>query len=225
MGVGAKERAAKTWFGYGRWEARYWFIGMEPGGTDHAELYTSWDACGGGQLIDAKCHEDEWNRRVGPELRTRYFAEVPRIQKSTWQPLIHILLGFTGRNEDPHHFQRDQWGSANGDVALIELSPIASRSLSASRDRERYQSGRIEAIRGHLENVKPKPALALFYGKSFEKQYSQIAGGAFDGDGVRWNGATLCALTPHPSRPTRSYVHWTEYGRMLRKIADNPQPG
>jgi len=25
---------ARSWFGYGRWSAPYWFVGMEPGGDD-----------------------------------------------------------------------------------------------------------------------------------------------------------------------------------------------
>lgn len=34
-----KVLAARNWFGYGRWDAPYWFLGMEPGGTDdHAPM-------------------------------------------------------------------------------------------------------------------------------------------------------------------------------------------
>ena len=88
-----KERALETWFGYGRWSAPYWFVGPEPGGDDHPELYSAWEACGGGPLIDAACHEREWNLRVPHDLQTSYFAQRPKIQRSTWQPLIHIVLG------------------------------------------------------------------------------------------------------------------------------------
>ncbi len=106
-----RTEAARTWFGYGRWSAPYWFIGMEPGGDDHPEIYTSWKRCGGGSLIDAKLHEDEWNALVAEDLRTRHFAEVPKIQTGTWQPLIHLLLGFTGSDEDAHFLSARQMGS------------------------------------------------------------------------------------------------------------------
>lgn len=190
---------------------------MEPGGTDHPELYTSWEACGAGKLIDAKRHEDEWNARVPATLQMHHFAEKPQIQKSTWQPLIHILIGFTGSNENAHQYQRDKLGRADGDMALIELSSIASKSLSSPRERERYQSKRIDVIRGQLENAMPTPMFAVFYGTTYTMQYSRIAGGPFDSDGLRWNGGTLCALTMHPSRPTRTYAYWTDFGRRLRE--------
>jgi hypothetical protein len=35
-----KALAAEQWFGYGRWAAPYWFVGMEPGGQDDARV--SW---------------------------------------------------------------------------------------------------------------------------------------------------------------------------------------
>lgn len=208
--------AAATWFGYGRWSAPYWCIGMEPGGTDHPELYTSWAACGAQPLIDAKAHEDEWNLRVPVELQTHYFAEKPQIQKSTWQPLIHIILGFTGSSEDPHAYQRAKLGRADRETALIELSAIAARSISDPADREQYRSERIEKL--HKELTCWKPELALFYG-GYADDYSRIAGHLFDASGVCWNGPTLCALIAHPAaRPTRSYAYWMEYGRRLRQI-------
>jgi hypothetical protein len=37
-----KALAAQGWFGYGRWDAPYWFVGTEPGGTnDHASYDAS----------------------------------------------------------------------------------------------------------------------------------------------------------------------------------------
>jgi hypothetical protein len=51
-----------------------------------------------------------------------HFAEKLEIQKSTWQPLMHILIGFTGSNESAHQYQRDKLGRVDGDMALIELS-------------------------------------------------------------------------------------------------------
>jgi hypothetical protein len=212
-----RSRAARTWFGYGKWDAPYWFVGMEPGGTDHPALYTSWEACGGGPLIDAKRHEEEWNARVPAALRTHYFADKPKIQKSTWQPLIHILLGFTGSNEDAHLYQRDKWGRIKGETALIELSVPAFANISVKGDRGQYELERIDIIRKHLEKDESIPTLAVFYGKSYQAQYEEIAGGPFDKDGFRWNGSILCALTTHPSRPTRTYEYWTEYGKRLRQ--------
>jgi hypothetical protein len=42
-----KALAARSWFGYGRGEAPYWFIGMEPGGSDDHASYEAWKQLGG----------------------------------------------------------------------------------------------------------------------------------------------------------------------------------
>lgn len=51
-----KALAAESWFGYGRWDAKYWFVGMEPGGTDEVASYESWRRLGAGELIDCRQH-------------------------------------------------------------------------------------------------------------------------------------------------------------------------
>lgn len=52
----AKRLAAESWYGYGRWKAKYWFVGMEPGGTDDVASYESWKRLGGAELIDCRQH-------------------------------------------------------------------------------------------------------------------------------------------------------------------------
>jgi hypothetical protein len=210
-----KTRAAQDWFGYGRWDAPYWFVGMEPGGDDHPELYTTWEASGGDRLIDAAEHEEQWNLRVPTHLQMRHFASKPVIQKGTWQPLIHIVLGFTGEDADAHAYQRDRLGRAGGDMALIELSSVAAKSLAVPGDRDRFMSERIDFIRRQLD--KNPIEIAVFYGTTYRDKYEQIAG-RFDGDGLQWHGRTLCTLINHPSRPTRTYAYWRAYGGMLRKV-------
>jgi hypothetical protein len=189
---------------------------MEPGGTDHPELYTSWEACGSEPLIDAKQHEDEWNARVSADLQMHFFAGKPAIQKGTWQPLIHILLGFTGSAQDPHLYQRDKLGRSDGETALIELSAIAAPSIGIQSDRETHRADRIKTIREKLESTEPK--LVVFYGTTYRDQYAEIAGGSFDDDGFRRNGRTLCALISHPARANKSYAYWTQLGERMRRL-------
>jgi len=62
--------------------------------------------------------------------------------------------------------------------------------------------------------------IAVFYGTTYRDKYERVAGGRFDADGLRWHGATLCALITHPSRPTKTYAFWREYGEMLRRLYD-----
>lgn len=214
----AKARAEQEWFGYGRWNAPYWFIGMEPGGRDHPELYTAWEAAGGSALVDAARHEDEWNRLVPPHLQMRHFWQKPVIQRTTWQPLIHIVLGFTRSADDPHLYQRDRLGRLCGDTALIEISPIASQKLSESLKDSSVLQGRIKVIRQEL--VANPVTFAVCYGTRYRKRYEELAGGPFDTEGFRWSGNTLCALITHPSRPTKKYSYWFAYGKRLREVID-----
>jgi hypothetical protein len=213
--VDPKALAVENWFGYGRWDAPYWFVGMEPGGDDHPELYTAWQAAGGGSLIDAAEHEEQWNLRVPAHLQMHHFATKPVIQKGTWQPLIYIVLGFNGEDADSHTYQRDRLGRARGDMALIELCSVAAKNLAIPGDRDRFMPERIDFIKRQLKTNAVE--IAVFYGTTYREKYEQIAG-RFNRDGLRWRGRTLCALINHPSRPSRKYAYWRVYGEMLRKV-------
>lgn len=76
--VDAKTLAAESWYGYGPWDAPYWFIGMEPGGDDTHASYEAWEALGGHELIDCREHhlwkrdvlgEEDPNGRAGTTIR------------------------------------------------------------------------------------------------------------------------------------------------------------
>jgi hypothetical protein len=208
-----RERAAREWFGFGRWDAKYWFIGMEPGGDDFPEIYTSWYHLGAKSLLDAKEHEKDYNRRVPSERRTRFFAKSPKIQQWTWQPLIHIVLGFTASKADSHIYQRDKFGSRSGDLAAIELSATAAKTFKFG-EQATYQAERIESLRNRL--TRHEPTFAVFYGTEYLREYQQIAGGVFDEAGFYQSGKTLCAVTPHPTHLRKSYDYWREFGINLK---------
>ena len=219
----ARADAIRNWFGYGNWGAPYWFVGMEPGGRDVPENFASWDRLGRGELIDASAHERDWNANAPESKRTTFFQESPKPQRGTWQPLIHVLLGFLGSDEDPRLFQRDKWGSAGGKMALIELSAIAARNTSIpTTERLAYREKRVETLKARLREH--KPTFALFYGTSYRLEYEKIAGGPFDSEGIHWAGPTLCVLTTHPARPTRSYQYWKELGARMQTIIETSGP-
>jgi hypothetical protein len=138
-----------------------------------------------------------------------------------WSPAPATnLRKATAKRARAHLYQRDKWGRVDRETALIELSPAAFESIAFDGDRGRYESERIGVIRSNLEDEHAKPIFAVFYGVKYRRQYQEVAGGPFE-DGFRWNGSTLCALITHPSRPTRTYAYWTEYGRRLRQIVDS----
>ena len=208
-----KSLAAQRWYGYGRWSAPYWFVGMEPGGEEDPRVYSSWHEIGEPELLDLKqhseaCHDMKW---VG---------EHPPLQ-STWKQLIRIVLGYEGKpadNDDVRAYQRDRLGRTDGQTLLAEISSVNAKSLGVTvPEREAHRAERIATIRRHLEVHQPE--FAVFYGLSYRDDYAAIAGGSFDESGYQWNGSTLCSLVRHPAaRPTMPAASWIEKGRDIRKM-------
>jgi hypothetical protein len=129
------QRMAREWYGYGWWEAPFWFIGPEPGRPEKEDTlekrYGAWTECGGGELIDCKCHHFgfgwyAWHREAPP----------PPTQP-TWRQLIRLLLATrSGREPDIEEirgYQQRSWGMRTIEkpekTCVIELCSLASPTL------------------------------------------------------------------------------------------------
>src|SRR5216684_3678647 len=147
MDDGAAEMARKR-YGYGRWDAPYWFIGLEESmargeNNDLKRSVDAWRSLGGGELNDCiefheKLGEKRWHRKIPPTLQP------------TWRQLILLLMAFTRRPTDRdsrRNYQRDEWGTLRGETCVIELSGNAAPSLNESRDRDSFRTERINVIR------------------------------------------------------------------------------
>jgi len=105
--------ASRWWFGYGRWDAPYWYVGKEPGGTGEGDA-ESWLRLGGGaELIDCAAHDTGPN---GP----LWHGPGAKLQPS-WRPLIASLVAFKGTETyDPRPYGRTRidpgagWTARNG---------------------------------------------------------------------------------------------------------------
>lgn len=125
-GSNARGLAARYWFGYGRWAAPYWFLGMEPGGQDDLAWYNAWLALDPDKkgLIDCRTHHT-MAAALDPRATTPWHQHGAVYIQDTWGPLIRTLLMFEGRpatDLDVARYQHDDWGSKEGEAALIELS-------------------------------------------------------------------------------------------------------
>ena len=204
-----KELAAETWFGYGRWSAPYWFVGMEPGGAEDARVYSSWHELGAPELLDLWEHSKACDD-------THLVSGDPPLQP-TWKQLIRLVLGYQGKPADQDNvraYQRDRLGRRDGETLLAELSSVNATSLSVQiPQREAYRAARVVTIRRRmLEN---EPEFIVFYGLRYADAYAEVAGGPFNSDRYRWNGPTLCALVRHPTAiPTSPASSWTEKGAL-----------
>ena len=85
---------ARHWYGHGRWDYPYWFIGPEPGQArsenhDFQPRLEAWRHSGAGELCDCQAFHDHLSEK-------RWHGEKPRLQP-TWRPLILLLMTFLGR--------------------------------------------------------------------------------------------------------------------------------
>lgn len=205
--------AAEQWFGYGRWSAPYWFVGMEPGGEEDARVYETWHELGAPELLDFKAHSEKCEDM-------RWLVEHPPLQ-ATWKQLIRMTFGYEGAPndaEDVRRYQRDRLGRSDADTLLIELSAVNAPSLSVHvAERERHRTKRIATIRRRMEENTPK--FVVFYGVTYRGEYEKVVGGPFDGDGYRWHGTTLCALVRHPAARSSSPASWwSAKGDEMRRM-------
>lgn len=208
------EKMAHDWYGYGRWNAPYWFIGPEPGqedkGRDDLEKRrAAWEGLGGGELLDCREHHlafgfDNWHRPDAP------------IQ-STWGKLIRLLLayqGFSPTNEQVTDFQRTRWALSTGETCVVELSSLAAKNQHTPRDRTIFLDNRIGFLQRKV--IEEKPEFVVMYGREQRVYYEKIAGAHFLEDNVCMLGTTVLIHTPHPTAFGQQNKDWDRYGEILR---------
>jgi hypothetical protein len=105
---------ARRSYGYGRWDAPYWFIGPEQGkgqaeSSGNSQRVNAWQKLGQNELCDcldfhAQISDMSWHRGR------------PSLQP-TWRPLILLLKTFLNQPSDIEslrEYQRDRWGRVKG---------------------------------------------------------------------------------------------------------------
>lgn len=205
---------AEHFFGYGRWDAPYWFVGPEAGmskdGIDTLSArYSSWKQLGCAEVVDCKKHH------LGFGF-TKWHQEHPPTQP-TWRQLIRLLLTYKGLPADTEairEYQRTQWGSETGESGVIELSGLAAPNMSEQRDRATFLARRIERIRQKVREH--HPVFVLMYGESHRAEWERIANSRFDSHGLCWMGGTVLVIAPHPVTRGLISEYWASLGRDLR---------
>ena len=228
---------ARSNYGYGRWDAPYWFIGPEQGMGAHENedlnlRVKAWVDLGRKELNDCRefhrcIHEMRWQSK----------------HQSTWRPLILAMMTFLDRPTDKDSrldYQRRRWGTLDGETCIIELSGLASPSMKDSKDTSRFLPERIETISRRMRDHRPK--FVLMYGREQKSSWNAIArsfaGSEFPLDStgpeeLPWTDiltreSTILVCTPHPSRPIRDGVrwlgdeYWIKLGKTLKRSNTNP---
>jgi len=215
---------ARRSFGYGCWNAPYWFIGPEQGQSRHeqddlTDRLNAWKDFGCRDLDDCrKCHHylgvNTWHRPT------------PRLQP-TWRPLILLLMVFKGKdsdNEALRRYHRDEWGSLNGETCVIELSGLAAHDLRVPRDRDSWICERVAFIREQI--LSNKPRVVVMYGTGSDRAWNAIAAPETL---VLGNAAchlgTLFVMVPHPASRRFKNEDWRRIGADLRRKSEIVQQG
>jgi len=214
---------ARRCFGYGCWNAPYWFIGQEQGmaheeNDDLRLRIEAWRYFGSRELDDACA----FHLHIG---ETRWCGEHAKPQP-TWKKLIRTLLTFLGERVDPASvlaYQKHNWGRQPGETCVIEISGLAGNNLDVERDRESYQTERIKDIRDRMIRYAPK--FIVMYGTSDRAPWRAIAEGAevIPEDTLPitiWKREnTILLMTPAPaSRAGNWNIYWERLGVRLRSL-------
>ena len=234
---GIREKA-RYFYGYGRWDAPYWFIGPEEGGSDDpAPRVAAWYRLQKPELCDCR----KFHALIGI---TEHHQDKPPLV-FTWRKLMLLLKAFQGEpcnlangrkklNDSLRNYQRDRWGMLRGETCVIELSGIPApdsskarklqSSLFSKEEFEQIRQKRIVSVRQKLSDEKP-PALLVMYGKSHWNYFECIAGcslpkESIDGfeTGILKCGNKKIALAQHPNFARRD-SYWVELGKKLRQMS------
>jgi hypothetical protein len=122
------EQMARGCYGYGRWDAPYWFIGLEEGmGGTIEERIEAWQYLGEAGLSDCRLFHER--------IRDPRWHQKAALQR-TWRPLMLLLMTFLDRASDKEslrEYQVRQWGCSKyaGETCVIELFGLPAKDLKA----------------------------------------------------------------------------------------------
>jgi hypothetical protein len=218
---------AERFFGFGRWDAPYWFIGPEPGGSNNDIRARVWkDQFGKGDLLDCKAFHDALvgaMREKGIDPKSidkvkKLVRESPKpALQPTWRRLILLLKANRDENYDLAIYQRDFWGHADAktrETCVIELLGLPAKGLMKRNEEEDHKRERANRIRGKiLENG---PEFVVMYGRSEENYWKLIAGPDLPRDKVVKLGPTKFIFLPHPNDFGRTDKEWITWGENLQ---------
>jgi hypothetical protein len=227
------EAFINSFYGYGNYQAPYWFIGMEEaGGVTEQQIARQleiWNTWGRGELLDVV----EYARAMGI---TNWYGDKPALQR-TWRNLIRVFLTAKGQiadNEVMRQYQKTVWGTKNGETCLLELLPLPSPSighwiygqistLPYLATREDYRQYVADSRVSHLQDrvVRYQPKAVVFYGVgycSYWKKIAKVEPWAYSSKGVYYaaSNPTLFIITEHPTRSTNE--HFNNIGKFIAEF-------
>jgi hypothetical protein len=215
-----EQEMAERFYGFGRWDAPYWFIGPEPGQAKKEDnklehRSRAWRKCGKLEIVDLK----EYHDHLELGLHTKEEAAL----QFTWNKLMLTLLEYQSQAttvEDRRVYQRLRLGRVDKETCLIELSGLPANNSSTIRERERFLPSRVLRLQEALaEKLKsPSPGFVVMYGKRSHNYFNSVFGSTLEQDRVVRVGSTVVVLAPHPNTHGLINNYWITLGKSLRGI-------
>jgi hypothetical protein len=229
------EKFIHSFFGYGNYEADYWFVGMEEGGGGTLEEISSrlgtWDSRAGQELEDIRTYHEA--------LQLDSFFKDPVVLQPTWAQLIRIFLAASGLSADIEaikSFQKEKLGRQGGNTCLVELMPLPSPGTSRwfyskwsrlpyLRTRDTYKTAILPMRLDHLKNrIKEyRPRYVVFYGKGYWTSWKKITGTKITlvqpyGFGMCRTDVTQFLVTQHPAARGARNEYFIAAGKLLNRV-------
>jgi hypothetical protein len=230
-----EQEMAKHCFGYGRWDAPFWFIGPEQGMSDDPDEMAfrckAWWNCGKFLELDdcIDFHRRLENLRP-PKLNKKgkriddWHGETPNPQK-TGSRLVQFLIGFGAQGVTSHiEYQKHHWGTHAGQTCVAELSGLPAHNFAEKRERSSFLSARLARL---SEALNGKQEFVLLYGKTpaCKTAWSHLTRGAVTvgrcsrGEDVYRRGDTLFVQARlHPAGNEQSYEIWNRFGKEVKAL-------
>lgn len=218
------KRWCSRFFGYGSWDAPYWFIGLEEGGVDSPEEFQTrldaWHNGGEPSLLDL----DLFHKAIGRSEHTEPDAKL----QPTWRPLLRALFRLKGlRNFDNDALRayQIQWlGRVDGETALLELSPLpAAKTTNRWFQRDPGNPMRtidvdlLKRLRrtGFTQLIDEcEPKVVICYGdlRGWSQHFALMPMHSFYA-GTR--GSTIVVASHPPGRHAPTNAHWDDIGDYI----------
>jgi hypothetical protein len=226
----AEKELASRCYGYGRWDAPYWFIGPEQGqarweNDDLTARFEAFRKLSKDGLSDCRSfhneiHETRWHRE-----------DPPAVLQPTWKFLILALKAFlqdSTEKECRRSYQCHRWGSSEGETCVIELSGLPATNFNVPRQREVRQE-RLKFI--HRKMTSFHPRFVIIYGKTqiphWKRFWQEKAVVVRNSGGIARLAFTKAAFAPQPTAPWRNSEYksaneyWFSLGQKLRQECDS----
>ena len=208
-------------FGYGSWDAPFWFIGPEQGGDRNEKRAKAFAELGHDVGHDGLCDCETFHEAIG-ESRWHHKPTKNAKLQSTWRRLLMLLMPAIQRGTDHltlREYQSASWGKRSGETCVIELCGLSARNFRDDIDRRSFRSNRTEKIKQRLErrmaNISPPLKMVVMYGSGLKASWREITGVEFEaGKIVGWRNVCLVFMNS-PTAVGERDEDWKDAGARI----------